>query len=237
MNYQIITGYWAGNNSQNIPAQNRADFFTKYWYPNTARYADISNLLVINSNSSHLPEKKGQWLDLIFNLGHVHDLDNNDYPNKKFGGWSMAFVIGALTAYSNNCDLIFKEQDCLTFGNWIEEMYKTLKETQSHMLIGSPSHANGQALEQSLFIIKHNLILPFITAYLALPYNDSGFNYFRPEAKFKKIIEDNFSDQVSELSFGYGRGRPSNLINSVDNEIFYIQHITTEELLTLNEYI
>lgn len=222
--YTIITGYHG-------PDTARAKFFD-IWWKNTHKFSEPKDIFVINVNSDFCPEEKcGKWIDLSYNLGHVHDLDENEYPNKKFGGWSMSFIMGAYLAYSNNTDLIYKEQDCLAFGNWVSELYSHEKE----IVVGQSVHADGQALEQSLFLVRHSAILDFVNAYTNFVGDDAGKNFIRPESKFSEILNRSFSNRFTFTKMGYGRSKPQNLKESLESgEAFYIQKLTEEEILITN---
>lgn len=223
-NYQILTGYWSGKGCRGEDGDERAIFFNDYWYPNTVKYGKTTDIFVINSNSTIVPEKLGAWLDLQFNFGHLGDWDGKN----KFTGWAMTFILGAIVAYANNKDLIFKEQDCLAFGNWVEAMYETMDKTGAEMVIGAPEDSNGQALEQSLFMIKRASILDFVMAYLDIPQNDREMIN---ESKFKHILDNQFKRRSAYLPFGYGRRRPKKW----QDETFYIQQVTQEEIDKLKE--
>lgn len=225
--YTIITGYFSEDRDQD-----KSHFFN-IWWKNTNLFSKPEDIFVINSGSLHncLPLKRGKWIDLSFNLGHVHDLDVNDYPNKKFCGWSMSFIMGAYLAYSNNTDLIYKEQDCLAFGDWVDELYSHDKE----IVVGQSVHADGQALEQSLFLVRHSAILDFVNAYTNLGGNDAGRGYIRPESKFAKVLNQSFKNRFAFTKMGYGRSKPQNFKESLESgEAFYIQKLTEEEVLIVN---
>jgi len=224
--YSIITGYWSGTGWRGEDKDQKQRFF-ETWWKNTKRFTSPVDVFVINSNSAQVPiNKHGKWIDLSFNLGHVHDLDASNYRNKRFGGWSMTFIMGAMFCYANNCDFIFKEQDCLAFGSWVDRMYEDLHRTGASMLVGRNRDANGQGVEQSLMIIKHEFILPFVTAYLSFPADDAGGNFTRPEQKFRLLWQQMFGPQIAELSFGYGRARPP----AYDQFPFYLQQLLPPEL-------
>lgn len=232
-NYSIFTGYWSND-------QKRADFFNKWLKYNYNCIAPSNDLFVINSKSEILPEKKyGKWIDLSFNMGHVHDLDINTYTPKKFCGWSGAFMMGAMISYFNNTDYLFIEQDCLTFGDIVGQLYKECEDKKVLMLLGRQEDSDNQGVEQSLMLLKHELILPFIQVYISLDRNDAGPNYVRPERKFLFMKDKIFFKEIGFMSFGYGRGRPDNLKEEISNgNPFYIQHITDEEMGVIeNAYV
>jgi len=217
--YSIATGFYAASDDQF-----KQDFF-HIWYANTIRHADPVDVFVINAGSRFLDDAGGKWLNLSFNLGHVHDLDANCHHHK-LGGWSMSFLLGAMTCYANKCDFVYKEQDCLAFGDWVGQMYRDLDSGNKQMLLGRAQDSGGQGLEQSLFIIRHAFIVPFVARYLDLKAHDGGPRHVRPEMKFKYLREQYFGGEIGDLSFGYGRSRPSSLRET----IFYIQQVGQTDL-------
>lgn len=232
--YTIITGYWAGKNWRGQDGREKADFY-KIWEDNTFKYSSPFDVFVIDPNSQEdlLPEKldRVKWIRFA-NQGcclHVHDGDNlNKSYKQKFGGWSLSIMQGMLLAYSNDSDFIYKEQDCLAFNGWVESMYQTLEKKGARMLVGRKQDAAGQALEQSLFIIKHDFILPFLNAYLSLQANDAGEGFLRPEGKFEYLRRLLFEKEMQFLDFGFGRTRPE-----VDFDFslpYYVQQLTNEEV-------
>ncbi len=230
--YIITTGFFCGKNWRNTGSQaeaNRICAFFDIWLKNTTMFARPVDIITIAAPSDQLPApelRKGQWLYLQHNLGHAHDLDSMDI-SPKFCGWSAAYILGAMTAYANNCDYIFKEQDCLAFGPWVDLMYRTLDETGCEMLVGR-ENVMGMRLEQSLTIIKHSFILEFVKLFLEWPGSDGGKGkYKRPEIKFAEIMDYSMG-KIGHLPFGYGRTRPSFGIDT--RKPFYLQQITPQEL-------
>jgi len=224
--YIIVTGYWSDS-------QERADFFD-LWWSNTLKYSKPEKIYVVNSASTVLPkEKKGDWINLSYNLGHVHDLDWNDNPNKKFGGWSMSFLHACMLAFSEKKDLLYKEQDAIACGNWVDELYSHNKP----IVMGRPESSINQAIEQSLFLVKNEVLLEFASLYIALAKCDSGPNFMRPELKFRVILQNYFQNRTEFTSMGYGRARPENLEKClISGEAFYIQKLTSEEERTIREH-
>lgn len=232
--YTIITGYFAGQTDM-MTAERAAkmpDFF-HLWLENTRKYSEPTDIFVINNGSTIMPYRGtfgnsiGKWIDLSYNFGHVHTLDHNDNPNKRFCGWSLTFIMGCMLCYSNNTDMIFKEQDCLAFGDWTKRLYEDLGTKK--MLVGKKEDANGQGLEQSLMLIKHDFLMPFCLNFMALNYNDAGAGFVRPEMKFRMLMEQLFSNEMGFMTIGYGRNPAINF----DDKEFYVQQIsvpTMEEL-------
>lgn len=224
MDYIIGTGYWSGHGFRGNDGRERADFFN-IWAINTFQFATPKKLYIIDSNSSQLPlaiEGIGTWIRLDHNFGHIFDMYGDNYLYR-FGGWSIGFILGAFLAYSNKCDFIYKEQDCLAFGPWVESLYEDLNKNNLKMLMGKPSYP-GFKIEQSLIIIKHEFILEFIKELLNIPENDGGEHHICPENKFYNIMLKH-PKEIGYMSMGVGRARPLPMMFP-----FYAQQITETEI-------
>lgn len=226
--YAVVSGYWAGEGEQH-----KADFFD-LWYDNTLKGGcDPQRIFIINHGSKCLPKiKKGVWIDLNFNLGHTHDLTVNSHTDKRFCGWSMAFMIGALCSFAADCDMIFKEQDVLCFGNWKDRLYAELESTQSDFLLGpgDPPY-KGQSCAQGLVIARRKFLPNFVSAYLMLPWNDSGIPCVETELKFT-FLRGVFGGKMADMCFGHNSKRPPNWWL---DPVFYAQRLTEQELQLLRD--
>lgn len=234
--YIVATGYWNGPHwSSGLIEPEKVEFTKKFfniWWDNTFKYSNPLEVLVVNQNSPFLPnEKKGKWIDTLYNLGHVHSLDTNDYPHKKFAGCSLTFMLAALYCYNSDCDLIYKEQDCLAFGDWVEKLYSDLEEKNAKMLIGREEDSDGQSSAQSILLIKHGFLLDFVKSYLSINYNDAGPGYVRPEWKFTYLKNIIYPNDIKFMSMGYDRARPV----SFEEETYYIQQVKDYELEILSK--
>jgi len=228
MSYLISSGYWSGKGFRGQDGSDRADFF-KIWLDNTFAYASPQKIIVVDSNSEILPPdpedlSKVEWIKLNHNFGHVFDMVGSGYQNK-FGGWSVGFLVGAMMAYANNCDFIYKEQDCLCFGSWVESLYNDLEKFGKRMLIGRQSHP-AVLIEQSLVIIKHDFILDFIQKLISINKPDGGEGRYVPEFKFYDLLCQN--SEIGLMSMGYGRQKSFNF-----DEAFYTQQPSVENLKLL----
>jgi len=226
--YTIVTGYWA-NTGESYKKE-----FLDIWYDNTRKYSKPIQIFALNPNSKEIPNNTSydiDWINFKYNLGHVHMLDAGWGVDPKIGGWSMSFMLGCLLAYSNESDLIFKEQDALCFNGWIDKLYSDAETQNVSGIVGRIQDANGQALEQSVFLIKREILLPFISAYSGLAQNDGGPGFLRPEGKFKYIMDHILKNNIGYTSMGYGRSRPSNGFDA--KEDFYIQKVTPKEMAQL----
>lgn len=186
------------------------DFFIQHWLPNTLMVKS-DKIFITNCASPQIKTGKNvEWLNLTRNPVHGKNLKEN----VQFAGWDLGFIHGALYAYSCKCDYIYKEQDCLAFGNWLEKMYKQCRGKQ--MVTGELwNHPKRDyTIELSLILIKYDFIMPFLTQLFAIP---GTANKMRPEKKFL-IIRDNNPELIGTIDFGYGGNRPFEC-----NECFYIQ--------------
>jgi|694.fasta_scaffold03825_15 hypothetical protein len=152
------------------------------------------------------------------NLGHVGDLIKENRSG--LCGWSASVVTLALIAYNCGRDFIYKEADCLWFGDILGKMYQDCGD--KGMVFGAKMDAAPwMACAQSTFLIKHWFILEFVRDYLALPDDKDML----PEDKFVKL-EENAPDNYRRLSFGVDRMRPL----PWDAEVWYAQQWSEEEI-------
>lgn len=153
------------------------------------------------------------------NLGHINDLVVEKTKPHAFCGWSGAMLALAMIAYCDESDFIYKEQDCLAFGPWVEKMYEELGD--GNVIFGS---CEIQPAAQSLFLVKHAYIPEFVRLYLSEGPDNNEENL--PEHKFAKLA---LVHGWKRFSFGYDRDRPFN----VKDPVFYVQQVTPEELTVL----
>lgn len=209
-NYHIGTGYHAASGSD--------DFF-RTWYKNTLRFSEPKRITVLSDSKSILPFKTGLILDLNLdgNLGHFMQLVSGE-KQYLINGWSGTIVTLALIAYCDECDFIFKEQDCLAFGPWAEKMYDELGGAKAIW-----GNCSFMPCEQSLFLVMHDQIPQFVQHYLdGPPQNRTGeFG----EDKFKRM-EGYHPDLYKRFSFGVGRDRPI----VWDDPVFYFQQAKSEDV-------
>lgn len=200
MNVLIGTGFWAD------PLEEQKLEFFHVWLANTRRAAD--NIVVVNNSKFHLPQFRYRIIACDRNLGHA--CGKLIGP---LGGWSMSWILPALVAYCDGCDFVYKEQDCLAWGDWLP-----------HLQIGRMSFGRNStmACEQSLFYIRHDAILAIVKTYLAMEQWDS---VCLPEQKFIHL-----SHAESEVYFHDlpgGRDRPLPLLR---DKPWYAQKLVASEL-------
>jgi hypothetical protein len=171
------------------------------------------NIYLVGPHSPDLNDKLNvHSLAVYDNLGHVGDY----ITAKRTGrlcGWTSGVVYGMIHAYVNGVDFIYKEQDCLWFGDCIETMYNEIKDNG---IIYGNNKVMGVA--QSLFLVKRDYI-PSMIAELSTA-NDADV---LPETKFAG------ASKGTKFSFGYDRDRPFN----IKDHCWYIQQITDIELQAL----
>lgn len=201
------------------------DFMRKLWDDNTdTRRLGMPRLdvvrLAVGGQFNPMLKPYGQNIRLNGNLGHVGDLLNGGKPHE-ICGWSAAVLALAMIAYCNESDFIYKEQDCLAFGPWVEQMYADMGD--ANMVFGRKmKSAPWMPCAQSLFLIRHKFIPEFARNYIALGPENKVDNL--PEHKFVKLEEASPKD-YRRLSFGYDRERPI----TYEDRVFYAQKLTAQE--------
>jgi hypothetical protein len=207
-NVLIGTGFFANS----VDHEAKTDFFWE-WVKNTRPVSD--NIVVID-NSTHGLHHSFRDIRIKQNMGHVGSPMAGNY---NLLGWSLSWILPALVAYSDGCDFIYKEQDCLAFGDWLPRL------RQHQMTIG---HSMSSPCEQSLFFIRHDFIIKVVAEYMAIEVHDS---VMIPETKFA-FLKARFPAEIAFHDLPGGRERPAKM---VANSPFYYQQITPDELATLKE--
>lgn len=210
LKYLIGTGYYNPNGDK------RRDFFN-VWYSNTIKYTKPERIIVLANGGSKIVGAPGQWIELDGNLGHTHDLTNHIKPHK-WCGWSWAFVTLAALAYFDECDFVFKEQDALCFGPWVDRMYSEIG--NKGMIFG---HNKVWACSQSVVLCKHDFIPEFMRLYMDTGSEQDKAN--ECELKFARL-EQQHPHWFGRYSFGVDRNRPI----PFGDPVWYGQQFTDEEL-------
>jgi len=206
MKYIIGTGYHYRSSWD-------AEFF-EIWKKNTERYS--KDYFCISTTT---PAPCENNIFTKHNVGHVGDLINKNILG--LCGWSSSILALSLIAYNCGADFIYKESDCLWFGDVIGKMYNDVGNKQMVIGRGMTSHPY-MPCSQSTFLIKHSFILNFIHLYLSLPIDDKDY---LPEHKFYDLYM-NVPEAFSMLSFGIDRERPINW----DADVWFCQQWTEEEI-------
>jgi hypothetical protein len=200
LNILIGSGFYAAANEQSKLV------FLDIWMRNTLQ---VSPRIAIVNNSAF--ELLGNYFTRCErNLGHACGQPAN--PIGRLYGWSVSWIIPALISYADGLDFVYKEQDCLAFGNW----FPIVK--QGRMAVGKN---RDFPCEQSLFYIRNDAILEIVTAYLNIPDSDADR---LPEHKFGLLMES--QPEVMQFELPGGRNRPL-----PDSGPFYAQKITPAELI------
>lgn len=219
--YVIGTGYHNNPTSAEKTGGLAPQDFFEHWWHNTMRYSNPERVIVLASGTGERPkENHGLWIDLPGDLGHVHDLNNHRKPYH-WCGWSIAFVTTALLAYFNECDYIWKEQDVLAFGPWVDRMYAEIGD--AGMICGK---ARCMPVVQSLVLCKHEFIPDFVHMFMGTGSEQIKSN--EGELKFMRLEQDH-PTKFARYSFGVDRDRPI----PYGDEVWYCQHWTPEEFGTL----
>jgi len=154
------------------------------------------------------------------NLGAFMELINKQKPHR-FCGWTGAILQLALSAYCDESDFIYVEQDVLMFGDCIGQMYREIGD--GGVIFGSTS---GQPCAQSLFLVKHSYIPDFVR--LILGEGPQSEPDQLGEQIFARLEQQN-PEKWKRFSFGYDRPRPLD----IHDDCWYAQKFSPEELLQL----
>lgn len=213
MNYMIGTGYYGDK-------PEHATFFGT-WMQNTLRHTKAvkESIVVVNAASKPVSSLGGTWLNMRRNYGHVKQMPKDE----KYGGWWTGFMLAAMHAYHHGCDFIYKEQDCLAFGPWVDRLYGDQRSTGAKVLVGKFDHK--YKVEQSLVLVMRKAIPELIRLYLNIDATDMAL---RPELKFLRIMK-RYPKFMQFMSMGCGRNRPI----PYQAPCFYVQKLTAHELRNL----
>lgn len=210
--------YWIGTGHHVSPHYDTAEF-RKIWKRNTLKYASPERIMTIESASSPIVGSQ-DWIALRGDIGSLDEIygDIKPYP---YPGSFVAVCTLALLAYQDESDFIFKEQDCLAFGKWPEQLYADLG--ASGMVIG---RAVAMPCAVSLILMKHWFIPTFVSWYLSSPSEKCEENLI--EHKMARWQQQQ-PDLIKYNTFGYDRDRPFN----ADDPVWYGQKFTRDDLAFL----
>lgn len=233
MSVLIGTGFIHGN---------RRDEFASLWVSCVRRYTTLSvgsKLVVLAVHDSWVPSDFFEFrtigvegVSLTGNLGHVSNILDGSKPYP-FCGWSMTLLTLALLAYQNESDLIFIEQDCLVFGDYVTRMYEDMG--TGDMVFGGKMKSHPfMPCAQGLVLIRHSFIPTFVAEYIQLGderrTNKEGKDDNLPEDKFAWFLEKD-PGRIKTLSFGVDRERPI----PYEDPVFYAQQLSDFEIQTLQQ--
>ena len=255
--YVIGSGWWCAEKEADTRQELLGDDsirgkeFHQLWYQSVCKYSSPTKILIVDSASPIKPDinphdPRIELLSLDVNAGHSTN------HSGKFCGYVRAIQAGMMYALQCEVDYyVYVEQDALLFGDDVID--KCIEKMATPYMFGS-SGDTPQPIQQSLFIIHKDGILPFLKRLNGLSYTD---NEICPEKKFHLVCSKGPVSFLGWLSFnlhknklakwfywqafkylrnydylpmGYGRTRPINF----DDEQFYFQH---GELSDLEKYL
>lgn len=186
------------------------------WEENTLKAVPANRIYVLCINRCSIPPPTPgvNVLRVPGDLGHYSHIINGEKLHY-WCGWTANMLTGAMIAYSAEMDFVYKEQDCLAFGPWLDRMYEEIGGAQC--IFGE---LPGFPCAQSLFLVRHAFIPEFCSNWFKY-----GSDKILPEWKMHKMQLDH-PDLFTRFSFGYDRARPFNL----EDEVFYVQHLSLDEL-------
>jgi len=196
--------------------------FFRTWLDNTYDHANPVNVIVLADSGLH-PRRSGDAVTVLQvsgNLGYHLDLIEGRKKHHFAGGPAMVMAL-AMIAYCDESDFIYKEQDCLWFGDCVGRMYAEIGD--AGLICG---RCEQFPVTNSLFLVKHAYIPEFVRLYLGTaPEHDEDQLC---ERKFERFVKE-LPTQWKTFSFGYDRDRPFN----VKDPEFYIQQVTPGEMEVL----
>lgn len=220
MKYLLGCGYFQKGGAQAGVSGQDSRTFMEIWHANNVRYCNPApeKTVCVAVGGCVPPELPGvQVVKLDGNLGHADDLLYGRKPHFLPGGPSIILALAAI-AYCGEYDLIYKEQDCLAFGSWVERIYADAGD--KGCIFG---WCRMMGATCPLMLIKHHFIPHFLHGYLGLG-DERDFSRLI-EFKLAKLKE-NHPENFGLLSFGYDRDRPFN----PSDPVWYVQHLSVDEL-------
>lgn len=225
MKYLLGTGFYGGQQEQNFH-----DVWSLCLTRNCSQKPDKVVILSVGGIGSQfglfsILQKAGwpqpQEIILSGNPGHVGQLMSGDKPGP-LCGWSATLLWLCVTAYANESDLCFCEQDVLAFGDWFGKMMEEL---------GDGKFIWGKKMQTAPFMhgansivyIRHDFLLTFVQEYIACG-NEADPDRV-PETKFR-MIEMKYPHESRRMSFNFDRERPINF----DEPVWAAQKIIPEEM-------
>lgn len=216
MKYLLGSGYYHGPVPPAKDGCGRIDQyeFSKLWWLNLSQHTPSLNHkpVVLCVGGSQVPQvisDECRVLSLVGTAGHVSESGSKGY---EVSGSTSNILALCWLAYSNETDLLYREQDTLCFGPWVEQMYADLGDGG----VLCEWDAAMQKHDGSLMLIRHSFIPQFTRDWLA----------FRPEKIPDHLAEHKLDKMVKRApkqyrvaSFGYDRARPFN----TDDKVFFIQ--------------
>lgn len=208
MNFIIGTGYHERSQAERD--------FANLWYDSLWKYTPPWQRIVVISTGADFPVKSGD-IDLIHgvNLGHIGDHDRK----QPLCGCSCSYIALASIAYNCGADLVYREQDVISVGPWLEKAYEDMCDRDC---VFGPAMKTAPHMPCALgiFIVRNRFLLEFIQRYLGLPSK-----IMLTEHRFH-TMEEQDPDRFAKLSYGVDRERPI----PWDAPVWYAQKLTGAEL-------
>lgn len=205
----IGTGFYS-----TIENHDSKEQFYSDWMSNTLD-ANPAAVVVVDNSMTGLANPLGaQVIRIRNNLGHSA---NHALRGSKLMGWSMSWILPAMIAYSENLDFVYKEQDCLAFGDWT-----------NHIRLGMICIGRHPTMpcEQSLFWMRRSFIPEFVAAYMEHPDPD---NHTVTEDKMVQASR-RFEGLVTFFAMPFGRLRP---LTYHKDRPWYAQRFSSDEMADL----
>lgn len=218
----VGTGWCAWNKGHNDPRrsskQNESIYLAKYWLQAITNQLMPSAACIYHSQCDI--GAKNEALDNFFDSVSCAPAPANELPYRH--DWAASNITAAAYAYANDMDYLFVEQDCLVVGL---DKAVTIAREKGGIWYGygeNASYRPGWA-ENCLIYVDNALLLAFIRAMHAIKDTPDG----------EPFLEQRFHEELSRCEgnihywpFGCGRLRPI----PWDEDVFYAQHLTDEEL-------
>lgn len=210
--YLVATGYFNRFESG-------LDWFWPIWWRNTMQATPAPERVLVIAMGGHKVEgAEGVWVKL--------DGDTQNKVGAPYPANQVMLCAAAMVAWLDECDLIYKEQDLLAFGPWVERMYAEIGDRK--MIYGKFSNGFPWA-QNSLCLIKHEWLLDFVRWFLTTePVRADNIHETSAEAKFYEFAIAN-PHVAGFYSFGYDRERPFD----INANVWSVQKLTAKELLKL----
>ena len=217
----VGTGWCAHKEGHNDPRrsarQGDVNYLDNYWYRAIRKYINepIIHLYSSKCEKPAYPHMLFASFSQIWSHSPAKEL-----PYRH--DWAASNITAAAYAYANDMDYLFVEQDCLVVG--LDKAVDMAREKGGTWYGFGPnaSYRPGWA-ENCLIYVDNALLLAFIRAMHAIKDTPDG----------KPFLEQRFHEELSRCDghihfwpFGCGRLRPI----PWEEEIFYAQHLTDEEL-------
>lgn len=203
--YMIGTGYCATSKTP-IPARS----FFEVWHDNTVKHARPEKIVVVTCQGAKLNVQYPGCIEVPItgDLGHIRDIHEGK-KQSALSGWAGSMLVAAMVAYCDEKDFIYKEQDCLAFGPWVEQLYYDMGDGMAAIGRGlQPPHHKLKS-SQSLFIVRHAYIWQFVRDYLN-EGKDNCFDNYGEVKFFRMHVKKPNEVRIQSDGWNLDRDRPMN---------------------------